>query len=117
MNEGARIRRATADDRGELFDVWLRSVRATHTFVPDADIESLSPLVRDYLASSEARLWVSRDVEPTGPQTVLGRSGFGRFFAHDALIAFALAHRSGPFHRVVPLVTRVLVHAALSDAA
>jgi putative acetyltransferase len=33
--------------------VWLRSVRATHTFVSDADIEAYMPLVRTYLASNE----------------------------------------------------------------
>jgi putative acetyltransferase len=54
----ALIRRATSDDRAALFDIWLRSVRATHTFVSEPDIQSFMPLVRDYLASSESELWV-----------------------------------------------------------
>jgi putative acetyltransferase len=51
------IRRAMPTDGAVLFDVWLRSVRATHTFVSEADMESFIPLVRDYL-TSEAELWV-----------------------------------------------------------
>jgi putative acetyltransferase len=51
------IRRGIATDRELLFDIWLRSVRATHTFVSEADIQSFIPLVRDYLAS-DAEFWV-----------------------------------------------------------
>jgi len=57
-SEGVEIRRGTADDRDVLFDVWLRAVRATHTFVPESDIQSLQPLVRDYLASKETEFWI-----------------------------------------------------------
>src|SRR6185369_16444005 len=46
------IRRGTLEDRHVLFDVWLRSVEATHAFVSDTDIEAFKPLVRDYLAST-----------------------------------------------------------------
>lgn len=56
-----QIRRATPDDREVLFDVWLKSVRATHTFVAETDIQSFIPIVRDYLASSETEFWVSCD--------------------------------------------------------
>jgi putative acetyltransferase len=52
------IRRASPADRDHLFDVWLRSVRATHTFVPEEDIQAFIPLVRAYLASDEPELWV-----------------------------------------------------------
>jgi putative acetyltransferase len=52
------IRRAVPADRDILFDVWLRSVRATHTFVSEADIQSFIPLVRDYLASDGPEFWV-----------------------------------------------------------
>jgi putative acetyltransferase len=55
------IRRATTDDRDVLFDVWLRSVRATHTFVSEADVQSFMPLVREYLASGETEFWVLSD--------------------------------------------------------
>jgi putative acetyltransferase len=53
-----QIRRATPADRDTLFDVWLRSVRATHTFLSEEDIQSFMPLVRHYLASSDSEFWV-----------------------------------------------------------
>jgi putative acetyltransferase len=52
------IRRAVPADRDVLFDIWLRSVRATHGFVSPEDIQSMIPLVKDYLASSEPEFWV-----------------------------------------------------------
>ena len=58
-----QIRRAAPDDREVLFDVWLRSVRATHTFVSEADIQSFMPLVRNYLASSATEFWVLCDAD------------------------------------------------------
>ena len=65
------VRRATADDRAGLFDIWVRSVRTTHTFVSDADIEAFMPLVRDYLASNETEFWVLSD----GTGAVMGFMG------------------------------------------
>ena len=55
------ILRATPTDSEVLLDIWLRSVRATHTFVSEEDIRSMTPQVRDYLASSEPEFWVLRD--------------------------------------------------------
>jgi putative acetyltransferase len=52
------IRRATPADREGLLDIWLRSVRATHTFVSAEDIQSFLPLVRDYFASGGSEFWV-----------------------------------------------------------
>lgn len=52
------IRRAIPTDRDGLVDIWLRSVRATHTFLSEEDIQSLLPLARDYLTSDEPELWV-----------------------------------------------------------
>jgi putative acetyltransferase len=52
------IRRATPADRGMLVDIWLRSVRATHTFLSEEDIQSLLPATRDYLTSGEPELWL-----------------------------------------------------------
>src|SRR5262245_38890408 len=52
------IRRAIPTDREGLLDIWLRSVQATHTFVPEADVRSMMPQVREYLASSEPEFWV-----------------------------------------------------------
>ena len=55
------IRRAIPTDGEVLLDIWLRSVRATHTFVSEEDIRSMTPQVRDYLASSEPEFWVLCD--------------------------------------------------------
>jgi putative acetyltransferase len=63
MGQGMQIRRATPEDRDVLFDVWLRSVEATHTFVSAADLEAFKPLVREYLASNETEFWVLCDAE------------------------------------------------------
>jgi putative acetyltransferase len=52
------IRRAIPTDREVLFDIWLRSVRATHSFVSEEDIQSFIPLVRGYLSSDEPEFWV-----------------------------------------------------------
>ena len=52
------IRRAIPTDRGVLVDIWLRSVRATHTFLSEEDIQSLLPPTRDYLTSDGPELWV-----------------------------------------------------------
>ena len=41
------IRPATALDHQRLLEVWLASVRATHGFLTEADIQSLLPVVRD----------------------------------------------------------------------
>jgi putative acetyltransferase len=55
------IRRAIPTDREVLLDVWLRSLRATHTFLSEEAIQTLLPQVRDYLASSEPEFWVLCD--------------------------------------------------------
>lgn len=55
------IRRAVPADREVLLDIWLRSVRATHTFVSEDDIQSMIPEVRAYLASREPEFWVLCD--------------------------------------------------------
>lgn len=41
---------AHAADLPRLFDVWHLSVRATHDFLADSDIDFLGPYVRDELA-------------------------------------------------------------------
>ncbi|MCB2254165.1 acetyltransferase [Pseudomonas chlororaphis] len=56
------IRQATNADHPQLLDIWLRSVRATHHFLKDSDIEALLPQLRDiYLPAVE--LWVAVDAE------------------------------------------------------
>src|SRR4051794_11496378 len=67
------IREARPNDRAALLGIWLRSVRATHTFLTEDEIQSLLPLVRD-AALAELELWVicTDGDEPVG---FLGLSG------------------------------------------
>jgi putative acetyltransferase len=62
MNKGMKyeisIRRATLADSQKLVDVWQQSARATHTFLTEADIQSMLPQVAQCLAS-DAELWVA----------------------------------------------------------
>ena len=56
------IRAARSEDQDSLVGIWLRSVRATHTFLSEDDIQSLLPFVRDELVpGSELELWVLAD--------------------------------------------------------
>jgi putative acetyltransferase len=52
------IRRALPADRETLVDIWLRSVRATHTFLSEEEIQALLPPTREYLLSGAPELWV-----------------------------------------------------------
>jgi putative acetyltransferase len=53
---------ATPADFPRLAEVWEASVRATHHFVAESDIEVFKPLVRDAFEQSE-QLLCMRDVE------------------------------------------------------
>jgi putative acetyltransferase len=61
VKEDLAIRRAIPADRTALLDIWLRSVRATHAFVSEEDIQGMIPQVRDYLGSSEPEFWILCD--------------------------------------------------------
>jgi len=52
------IRPATALDHPRLLAVWLASVRATHGFLTEADIQSLLPVVRD-VALPQLEVWLA----------------------------------------------------------
>ena len=52
------IRPAAALDRARLLTVWLASVRATHDFLTEADIQSLLPVVRD-VALPRLEVWLA----------------------------------------------------------
>lgn len=58
---------AHAADLPRLFDVWHLSVRATHDFLTDSDIDFLCPYVRDELdrVAAEGLLHVLRDADGT----------------------------------------------------
>ncbi|MGF6240929.1 MULTISPECIES: acetyltransferase [Paraburkholderia] len=56
------IRSRIPADNSALVEIWLRSVRATHTFLREQDIEDLYPQVRDlYLPAVE--VWVCESAE------------------------------------------------------
>jgi putative acetyltransferase len=52
------IRQPLQTDSEKLVDLWLRSVRATHDFLTESDIQTFLPFVREYLSSPETDLWV-----------------------------------------------------------
>jgi putative acetyltransferase len=51
------IRRAMPADGDTLVDIWIRSVRATHAFLSENDMQLFLPQVREYL-TSDTELWV-----------------------------------------------------------
>ena len=57
ISAAMNIRRAIPSDRELLLDIWLRSVRATHTFLTEEDIQSFLPIVRE-VALPELEIWV-----------------------------------------------------------
>jgi putative acetyltransferase len=64
------IRQATNADHPQLLNIWLRSVRATHHFLQESDIEALLPQLRDiYLTAVD--LWVAVDAKDC-PQGFIG---------------------------------------------
>jgi len=52
------IRRSRSDELDALVDIWLRSVRATHRFLTESDIQELLPLVRDEALPGLEEIWV-----------------------------------------------------------
>src|SRR5688500_9672588 len=89
------IRRAIPTDRETLFDIWLRSVRATHTFLSEGDVQLLLPTVRDYL-KSDAELWVL--CSDSG--TIMGFMGMSGSKV-DSLFLDPAFHRCGGGRRLV----------------
>src|SRR3954467_14529240 len=53
------IRRAKPDEIDALVELWLDSVRATHTFLREEDIQFFLPQVRTALVSEALELWVA----------------------------------------------------------
>src|SRR5262249_45241893 len=93
--DAMNIRRALPNDRDTLLDIWLRSVRATHTFLSEADIQSFLPLVRD-VALAELDVWVLCSVSGV-PMGFLGMSGS----KVEALFLAPEFHRCGGGRRLV----------------
>jgi putative acetyltransferase len=96
VKEALAIRLATPADRAALLDIWLRSVRATHAFVSEEDVQSMVPQVRDYLASSETEFWVLCD-ESGALMGFMGMSGS----TMESLFLAPEFHRRGGGRRLV----------------
>lgn len=67
------IDKSTPEMHGQLVDIWLRSVRATHEFLSEDDIQTYLPIVRDE-AFRAVDLWVAFD-EGRRPLGFLGLAG------------------------------------------
>lgn len=62
MPERLTIRAAQPSDNERLLAIWLASVRATHSFLSEQDIQTLFPLVRDQ-ALPALEVWVLVEAE------------------------------------------------------
>jgi len=60
------IRRATDSDSQVIVDIWLRSVRVTHTFLSEPEIQALLPHVGPELSKCELWLLCSDNGNPIG---------------------------------------------------
>jgi putative acetyltransferase len=93
------IRIPRRGERGALLALWERSVRATHDFLADGEIELLRPLVQEMLASDAFELWVLVDQSDV-PIGFMGLAG-------DAIEALFL----DPAHRGQGGGRRLVAHA------
>jgi putative acetyltransferase len=90
------IREARPDDASALVALWLRSVRATHAFLTEEDIQFFLPFVREAFTTGQLELWVLS----SNVNTVIGFMGL----AGNSLEAMFLdpSHlRSGHGRRLV----------------
>ncbi len=62
-----KIQKARAEDHPILLDIWEQSVRASHVFLSEHDIQTLRPIVRDQ-ALPGLEVWVlcNAETEPVG---------------------------------------------------
>ena len=89
------IRRLQPADCPMLVELWERSVRATHTFLDEADIAYYRPLVAEILAGDSLEWWVLADSNV--PIGFLGLSAH----AIDALFLEPANRRQGCGRRLV----------------
>lgn len=68
-----KIRKAQSEDYQTLLGIWEQSVRATHDFLSEQDIQSLIPMVRDQ-ALPNLEVWVLCD-EASQPIGFMGLDG------------------------------------------
>ena len=68
------LRPAQPDDFDRLLDIWLNSVRASHRFLTEADVQALLPIVRDVALPGFEELWILCD-EDDAALGFIGLSG------------------------------------------
>jgi putative acetyltransferase len=99
------IRTALSEDSEMLTTVWLDSVRATHHFLGEEDVQALLPLVSAYLKHPGHDLWVLCDdgipvgfmgIEGPSVQSLFIAPGSMRRGGGRALLAHARALAKGP---------------------
>jgi len=93
--DDVRVRPALPDDRPRMLELWERSVRATHHFLEEEDVEQLRPLVAEELATECIDWWVLLSDEK-----VFGFLGFAKD-AIEALFIDPGHHRQGGGTRLV----------------
>jgi putative acetyltransferase len=91
-----RIRTHRPSEHPTLLALWERSVRATHTFLTEADIVFYRPLVAEFLSGNVLELFVLAD-ETDVPIGFLALAGD----AIDALFLEPAHHRRGGGRRLV----------------
>jgi putative acetyltransferase len=94
--EAEHLRRSRPADCPALVALWERSVRATHSFLAEADIAYYRPLVAEILAGDSLELWVLTDTSSV-PLGFLGVSAH----AIEALFLEPVSRRRGYGRRLV----------------
>jgi putative acetyltransferase len=90
------VRRARPAEHSALLAIWERSVRATHTFLTEADIAFYRPVTAETLAGDTLELWVLTN-EADVPTGFLGLAGD----AIEALFLEPVHRRQGGGRRLV----------------
>jgi putative acetyltransferase len=102
------VRRARPSEQDALVEIWLRSVRATHTFLSEEDFDFFLPLVRDALSPGVLDVWVlaAPADEPIGFMAMSGNR-------IEALFLEPGRRRSGGGRRLVEHACRLRGEVAL----
>ncbi|NIR48598.1 acetyltransferase [candidate division KSB1 bacterium] len=83
MSKNLTIRVAQPSDNNRLVEIWLASVRATHTFLSEQEIQELLPLVKEQ-ALPALELWVLLSGEEIIGFAGLSDNNLEALFLHPA---------------------------------